>query len=200
MPTFFTPLVDGQPNRAATFNEPLQEMETAILARAGTVTALQAWTTMVEDDTEIVIDVVVGSNTLELMLMLRTDRAGASDDAIRITINGDVANTYSVRYALIDAGVASAANSGLTGFQLDYAATGATASVITYGCARILISQASTAAAHGMNYESTAGDVVRFCVGSGIYPVASVITQLRIVPVNGTNFVAGSQYALYGMA
>lgn len=205
MATLYTPVVEGQPNRSATFNAALDSMEASILARAGTIVTRQRWTTMAVADTKIVIDVVAGDNTLQLMLALRTDRAGASDDAIRITFNDDTSSTYISRYARIDSSVTAVSNSGTTGFQLDYAATGATATAGTYGYVRLTIPLASSSSARGMNYETvalptTSGGTMKFCVGTGFYPTSAVISRLRIVPVNGTNFVAGSQYALYGMA
>lgn len=204
MATLYTPLVDGQPRRADTYNAPLAEMETAILARAGTMVTRQPWTTMSVGDTKIVLDVVAGDNMLQLMMTLRTNRAGASDDAIRITINDDVANTYASRYALVDGSVASAGNSATTGFQLDYAATAATATAGTYSYVMVRIPMASVASARAMHYDSamqpSVGGTMRLCVGSGFYPGTAIVTRLRIVPVNGTNFVAGCRYALYGMA
>lgn len=201
--TFFTPITDGELGRSAAVNSRLAEMELAILARQGVLVTLADWTTLTQDALVISPTVIDGYNTLELKMALRTDRAGAANDSIRITINNDTSNTYVWRYMLVTSTIASAGSSGVTGFQLANAATGATATSGTYAYVSVRFSMASSAVARTGNFESvqqdTTGAVPTACWGSLLYPVAAAIASLQVVPVNGTYFTAGSQYALYGM-
>jgi hypothetical protein len=199
MAILFTPLVDDQPNRAATFNAPLQEMEDSILARNGAFAQRTAWTTLAADATSISITVLAGDTGLTLYLKLRTDRAGNTDDSIRVRINNDVVSTYQTVSTYIGAATAFSIT---TGFQLDYGATGVTATSGLYAYSVVTLTRASDAAARAGRYDTvwqgTAGSTVRLLEGATWYPTAAAITSLQIVPVNGSNFVAGSQYALYG--
>jgi hypothetical protein len=202
MAVLHTPLTEGQPNRAATFNAALQQIEDAILAREGYFVQRTAWTTLLTDTPSINIPVVAGDNTVQLMLKLRSDRAGNTDDPIRIKINSDGVSTYQTVY-ILSTGPATTAYSIVTGFQIDYGATGATASSGLYSYSVVKLSRASDAEARAGRFETvfqaTTGTAPRLLDGSLWYPTAIAVSSIQIVPVNGTNFVAGSQYALYGM-
>ena len=201
MATLYTPLVDGQPRRADTYNAPLQEMETAILARDGAFVQRVAWTTLTVDTPSISINAAFGDNGLQLMLKLRSDRASNTDDSVRVRINSDTVSTY-LTVSLLSNGPATTNYSQTTGFQLDYGATGATATSGLYSFSIVKFSLASAASARAGRLETiwqgTTGSAPRFYDGATWYPTAAAITSIQIVPVNGSNFVAGSQYALYG--
>lgn len=199
MATFYTQLVDGQPNRAATFNAALDQMEDAILARAGNLVRLTAWTTLTADTPSISIPVVAGNYGLQLMLSLRTDRAANTDDSIRIRLNSDTASTYQTAYMK---GGAATTYSITTGFQIDFGAAAATSTSGLYAYSIVKFSRVSDAAARAGRFDTvhqaTTGTSPNFLEGATWYPTAVAISSIQIVPVNGSNFVAGSQYALYG--
>lgn len=203
MAILYTELVDGQPRRAATFNAPLQQIEDAILARAGYFLQRTAWTAITVDAPSISIPVVAGDNTIQLMLKLRSDRAGgATDDPIRIKLNSDGTSTYQTVY-ILSAGPATSAYSIVTGFQIDYGATAASSTSGLYSYSVVKFSRSSDAAARPGRFETvfqaTTGTAPKLLDGALWYPTAAAISSIQIVPVNGSNFVAGSQYALYGM-
>lgn len=203
MPTMYTPLTDGQYGRAATFNAPLQEMETAILARYGVLRTVQAWTTLTADAASISPTIAAGYNTIQLMMALRSNNA-ADNDSLRITINNDVSSTYVWRYLMVNAAATPTGSSGVTGFVLANCATGATSTSGAYAYVNMRFSLASTAAAKMGNYESvhqaTVGTVPNAAWGSLLYPTSAIISSLQIYPNSGTAFVAGSSYAVYGMS
>lgn len=201
MATLYTPLVDGQPRRADTYNAPLQEMETAILARDGAFVQRVAWTTLTVDTPSITINAAFGDYGLQLMLSLRSDRAGNTDDPIRILINNDSVSTYRTVH-MLSTGPAATGYSITTGFQIDYGATGATATSGLFAYSIVKLTRASEAAARSGRFETvwqgTTGSAPNLLDGGLWYPTSAAITNLKIVPVNGSNFVAGSKYALYG--
>lgn len=178
-------------------------MEDSILAAAGYFVQRTAWTTLTVDTPSISIPVLAGDNTIQLVLKLRSDRAGgATDDPIRIKINGDVTSTYKTTH-ILSVGPATTSYSAVTGFQIDYGATAVSSSSGLYAYSVVRFSRASDAAPRAGGFETvhqaTTGATPNLVDGGTWYPTSVAISSLQIVPVNGSNFVAGSQYALYGM-
>jgi hypothetical protein len=155
------------------------------------------------DTPSITINVVAGDNTLNLIAALRTDYAG-DNDSIRIVINGDTSNTYLTRFLRVDTTSTNVPYSATTGWQLDYAANGATSTSGLYGYLNLKIPLASELQPKLAQYDSVTlpaiGAVPRLCLGSAVYPASAAVTQIRLTPVNGTNFVSGCRYTLIGMA
>ena len=203
MPELFTPLSDGPLGRSSVVNDVLQEMEDNILARNAALIERIAWTTLTADTPTLSIPVSNGDDGLKLMLALRTDRAGAANDSIRIRINNESANNYQTIH-MLSTGPATTPYSATTGFQLDFGATAATATAGLYSYVIVRLALAAAAVAKIGRFETVhvgaAGGTVSLLDGGLFYPAGPAITSLQIVPVNGTNILSGSQYALYGMA
>jgi hypothetical protein len=199
---FFTPFGTDEPGASANINYRLAEMEAAINARHGAMVE-RTQLTLPADAATITIDVTVGDNLLMLVTNLRTNRA-AANDAVYMTINDDITSSYIVRYIFADTvGAPSAAGaSSSNGFTLDYAATGASAPANTFASMMMRVPMASSSILKACTYDISQSDSAasfpRLVMGSAWYPAAAAVTRLKLVPVNGTLFVAGSSYTLYG--
>lgn len=200
---FYTPFNDDEPGEAATFNARFAEMEAAISARAGALAAVNPTTFLTADAATININVVPNLPTLQLILALRTDRAGSGNDGIRITFNGDISSNYQSRFYVVDSTPSTGAYTATSGIQIDFATTAATAPTSTYAFGIVTIPLATSAfqksGPFDFNQQDAAGLFPRSVWGTFYYPAAVVISSIRIVPVNGSVFVAGSSYSLLGM-
>lgn len=204
MPVFFTPLADGDVGRADAINSRFTEMEAAIQGNPGALIALTPWTTLVDNQASITIDVAAGYNVLHLQASLRTNRAGSAIDSVLLTLNDDISSTYTVKAGYFDgsgSGYNLADTSGSNGFDIAAAATAATALSGQYSFFRVQIPEASSAAAKHCAIDSICDGATypAFIFGAGNYPNPVTITRIKLVPKNGTVFLAGSRTALFGM-
>lgn len=205
MPDLFTPLTDGEMGRADAVNSRLREMQAAIQANPGAVIARTPWTTLAENEGSITIDVSAGDNTLELMACLRTDRAANQIDSVLLTFNDDISSTYTAKYGYFDgtgsgSGYSVVDASGSSGFDIAAAAAAATAVAGQYSFLRVMIPQASSAAGKHCPIDSISNaSYPAYAFGAGYYPNPVTIVRLKLTPKNGTVFLAGSRYALFGM-
>lgn len=197
--TLYTPMTDGELGRAAQINYRLQELEDAILEGEGLMRARTAWTTLSADAASITIPVTAGDNTLMLMANLMTDYGAQAYDTVLLTFNNDTASTYTVRYGSVDGGGSVVDASGTTGFPLAKAA-GTNATNNYFSFLKFTIPQASDLLAKACRYSSMLPYVPpTYNDGLGIYPTAATIASIKLAPLNGTVFVSGSRYALFGV-
>jgi hypothetical protein len=202
MATVYTPLADGELGRAANINSRLQQLEDAITVGAGLMRARTPWATLSANAASITINVEAGDNTLQLMATLQTDYAAQAYDTVLLRFNDDVSSTYTVRYGLVDSGAGGSITdaSGTTGFPLAKAAYGYLTATETYGFLKMTIPLASSLVAKACRYQSVLpGAYAAYADGAGVYPAAVTITKITLLPVNGTVFLAGSRYALFGV-
>ena len=140
---------------------------------------------------------------LQVRIMARTDRAGASVDPMLLRFNSDSGTNYSWHDFYGDgASVAAEAASTSTGIKF-YRAAGATATASRFGIAVLdILDYTSTNKNKTVRYlggidQNGSGEVF---VGSGAWlNNTNATTSLSITPFAGTNFVANSSFALYGV-
>lgn len=146
-----------------------------------------------------------GYTDLVIFSSLRTNRATEVRDVARMQFNGNTATNYSNKelYNLCNSGTASSANeTGQTGVRYAWpTAAGATAN--TFSNDTIYIPNYT-----GNNQKSISVDSVAEtnAIGSdqnvliaGLWNQTSAITSIKIYPVVGTGFIAGSTATLYGV-
>lgn len=198
MPDLFTRLVDGQPRRAATYNAPMEELETAILARQGAFAAQQITTTLTSDTSTITINLAVTSYpTLVIVASLRSK--SASVDNLRMRFNGDVASTYAMNIIAIDAGATYSNTSNAGSFDITSIIQSDSAGAGQYTFVTLTISQAHLATTKMIEFQAGRNATPLMWWGNGYWPGAAVISQVSLFLSSGSNFATGSTYALYGM-
>lgn len=198
MATLYTPLTDGQPRRAATYNTPLQEMEEAILARAGIFSARVPTTTLSADAASITLDLAVTSYpTLMLVATLRSK--SASVDNLRLRFNGDLASTYVLNMVAIDGSDSYSGPSNVGSFDFTSIIQSDSVGVGQYTFLTITISQAHLSTPKMIEFQAGRDSTPKLWWGAGYWPGAAAVSQILLSLSSGSNFASGSTYALYGI-
>jgi hypothetical protein len=145
-----------------------------------------------------------GYKHLEIRALARTDRASNPQDILQIRYNGDTSTNYSYHSLLgsgTSAGGSDTGTSTANPWSGIVAATTATTSVFGVFVATIL-DYASTSKYKtlrnfsGIDNNDTNG---RVYLSSNLWRNTSAITSINIAPIYGSNFIANTQIALYGV-
>jgi hypothetical protein len=149
---------------------------------------------------------------LMLMLELRTDRAGANTDDVYMRFNADSTAgnyfSYGLRIATTTPTIVANQRLGVTatGIDLYYGALAATAPTDYLTSLQVIIpGYAQTTRVRRVHWDgyspnsNLTGGLNRILGGALWTNAAAAINQITLVPANGTNFVSGSAYALYGI-
>lgn len=142
---------------------------------------------------------------LWLILLLRSDRASNADDGLVITFNNDTGSNYAWGKTHVTTGgtAAGAHNNADTGIKPTTIIAAATAPTSYLSPVEILIpNYVSTAYFRQLlaraAYSFTTGQTLSNL--SGVWKnSANAINRIDLAPLAGSNFVAGSMYALYGI-
>jgi len=142
---------------------------------------------------------------LQLRVMARTDRAGNTFDAFLIKVNNDATSAnYTYHYLLGQGSAASAGQeNGTWGGAVVYRLPGATATTSIFG-ATVTDILDYTSTNKNKTLRSLGGTDLNgsgeLYFGSNLYlATPAAISSLVIVPRTGTNFIAYSSFALYGI-
>lgn len=145
---------------------------------------------------------------LKLFLYGRTDRAGASNDSLRMRFNADstAANYYGMFAQIFhSATVATGENIGAAS-NLGPILAGATATANYHSIVEItIINYAITGKPRYfmvdayVQFLNTTGNLRRIVSGGLWTNTADVIDEINLLSVNSANFVTGTTYALFGI-
>ena len=141
---------------------------------------------------------------LQLRIITRTDRA-ANLDAVRMQLNSDTtAGNYRIHYLFGDGSTTGSGTEATVAHIILYRVSGATAGASNFGTIVCDIldytstnKNKTTRALGGMDNNGS-GEVY---LNSGLYFPATIaaITNIKLTPNVGTNFVQHSSFALYGI-
>lgn len=145
--------------------------------------------------------------TLAMVLQARTDRAASAIDLVEWQANGDAGNNYDRTYLIgtIAGAVVAGGNLGVASAYLG-SIDGSTARANNFGIA--ICYWPGYADTSKEKYSITTGSwriadavAANTYVGNwaGHWRNTNAITSLTILPTVGPNFVAGSQFSLYGI-
>ncbi len=176
----------------------------------GAMVQLQAWTVLGGSSTTISIGSISGSyKNLMLVCALRSDRA-ASNDNVYVRFNSDstAGNYYSYTVRTSGTGATHTITERLgvtaTGIEMLASATGSTAPsgyrshfVLHIADYTSTTTQRKITGEGSINIGTTTGNLLVLQYGGQWENTSNAITQIDLLPVTGTNFVAGSAYALY---
>ena len=136
---------------------------------------------------------------LQIRAVARTDRSGNGDN-IGMRFNGDTASTYNW-HLLAGTGSSVITSSGATTYMLPGWVSANNTTANAFGAAIIDLLDA---------YSSSKNKTIRSLTGlgatetnirlmSGLWRSTSSVTSTTLFPVDGTNFVSGSRFSLYGI-
>lgn len=199
MAAFYTPLADGQPRRAETYNAPLQEMEEAILARQGAFSARIAQTTLSSDTATITMDLAT-QNYPTLLLVATLRSKSASVDNLRIRFNGDAFGTYTANLVAIDSSATYSGTSNAGSFDLTSIVQSDSVGAGQYTFVTVTIAQAHLPTPKMIEFQAGRDATPKLWWGAGYWPGSTVISQISLFLSSGSSFATGSTYALYGMS
>lgn len=180
---------------------------------SGTVRTLVNFSSLGSDTASIDLTSISGSyNHLQLILLLRSDRAATSDNVyLRFNNDSTAANYYSYTVALNGAALAGTIVQRLavtgTGFEISLGAVGSTGpanefSVIIvdlFAYAASTINRIVTV--RGYSRSSTTGGTLNAISGGGSWlNTSAALSRITILPVTGANFKTGSSWMLYGLS
>jgi len=146
---------------------------------------------------------------LVLVCQVRSDRAGQNNDNVYVRLNNDsTAGNYYGNFATLTTAYGNTERLGVTatGFELKGAASGATSPAgyrpgwmfFIYNYTVTAISKQISLTGGGSLGDSTG--LITAYTGSGVWKnTSAAVNRITVLPVNGTNFTAGSSYALYGI-
>jgi len=143
---------------------------------------------------------------LMIEFQLRSDRAAAAGDAVKMTFNNDGGGNYDYSAAQHDGGAIYYSRAAAAASSFVSEVSAATAAAGAAGAGRIVIpNYAGTTWQKQYNVDAvtvlgtSAGEIRRW-VTAGNWRSTSAITRITIAPVVGSNFVAGSRATLYGIS
>lgn len=144
---------------------------------------------------------------LEIIAMLRSDRASAGSDDVVLSLNNDTTDAdYDSEYAQANLTSSSAVQAlAAAGARFVGRATAATAPAGSFGFMRLLIPNYSSATPNKLVQGTSALQTSRSTGGMFVrniaefFASAAAINRITFAPVNGTNFVSGSTVSLYGI-
>ena len=143
-----------------------------------------------------------GYKGLSLLISARTNR-GDTGDAMLLQFNNDTGNNYSTR-SLYGTGssAVSAVWSNVSGAYLVQGACGNNDTANTFGSSQTYIpnysSSTNKSISHQGNSETNASTSY-MSADAGIWNNTSAISSIRLAPLNGTLFISGSSFQLYGI-
>jgi hypothetical protein len=176
-------------------------------ADAGSMVPLQVFTLSSSQSTIEFTNIPNTYKHLQLRILGRTDRGSATLDAAKLEFNGDTtsSNYYSTHYLFgTGSGSALAGADGTVSRVVVYRLAASTAGTNTFGAIiSDILDYASTSkhkvirSSGGMDNNGS-GEVY---IQSGMWfpSTVSAISSIKITPNVGTNFVANSSFALYGI-
>lgn len=138
---------------------------------------------------------------LQIRLIGRSDRA-ANLDSLRVQCNADTAGNYTEHSLYGDGSTASSFAAINQNYMQFYRLAGANAGSNTFGSIYIDIldykntNKFKTARGLGGADNNGSGEIYFM---SGLWRSTSAITSIKLYPGVGTNFVANSSFALYGV-
>lgn len=138
--------------------------------------------------------------TLKLVVSARTNYASALD-YIWMRFNTDSGNNYTRRTILGDG--TNVASSNATQSGIATSGTGANATSNTFGSFEQVIPNYSLAANKAISSDETNENnatLGHLILQAGLWSNTSAVSSVLFVPVNGTAFVSGSTFSLYGVS
>jgi hypothetical protein len=134
----------------------------------------------------------------------RSDRAAQSDD-LAVNFNSDTATNYSQTDVYGGAGgvTGSSRNSNGTVLFVKRCVTGSTSTANTFGNSEFYmpsytVAQSKPASNFGVAENNSATDNI-IDASALLWRNTAAVTSIAISPANGTNFVTGSSFYLYGI-
>lgn len=179
-------------------------------AVSSTFTRLVARTALGASAANIDITGISGAySILALYAELRSDRAGNSDDDVDVRFNGDstAANYYSLCQHIFSGGSTITQNLGATaGMRIARGAAGATSptgyksalEILIFNYASTTLPRQASGTGHLSGADSS-GNLFALIFGGTWKNTSAAINQITLLPVSGSNFVAGSAYELWGI-
>lgn len=135
---------------------------------------------------------------LQLRILARTDRAADDKDSANIRFNGDSGTNYSQKVLSSNGASVSAANtSGGTSISTIATASATGASANVFGYSVIDIFDYANTNKNKTVFSLTGTLLAQLSIGS--WQNTSAVTSITILPNVGSNFVANSRFALYGI-
>ena len=203
----YTPIQDGDPGNAATFNSRFDEIANAISTSPSTISVITPWTVLVADTSTITISSIPATYaSLNLVALLRTNVAAAVSDMLLRPNNDSTQANYYLRRVVGGSAVSTASQlgTGFAGFFFDDFLCGASAPSNHYAILNMTIYRytETTYAKHilfdGYTHSTDLSAGMFSLNGGGSWRGTNAISSLVMEAVSG-NFVIGSAYALYGV-
>jgi len=204
----FTPFTEGEVGNPATFNARLQEIADYIDALGESLLpVIVPWTTLADPAALITLTGISQLFTsLKLVALLRTDQVATKSTLIlRLNNDSTEANYYAYQVqAAAAVALSTQSGSGTAGFDMKDMCTAASAPANVYGLVVVELPGYILTTTKGMLYSGYCqGSLVttteyEYHTGGGNYLGASPVSRIDLIPGSGS-FVAGSQYALYGV-
>jgi hypothetical protein len=158
-------------------------------------------TVLNQSETNVTFDVSGLGDTyrhLQLAIVGRTDRASTSD-SFKLQFNADTGANYSYHRLFGNGSVADAeGNSSQAAIDLNRVA-GNTAASDIYGASIIEITDAFNTNKNTTirNLSGVTGSSIN--LDSGLWMNTNALTEIKILPGAGTNWLSGSRFSLYGV-
>lgn len=147
----------------------------------------------------VTITVPAGFNTLSLTGLHRCDNTGTTN--LGMQLNADTGNNYSYQNVYGQGAGTAAAQGTAIGYLYCGATPGTNATANYFATTSATIAAPSAATFKnvvGTTYEPTSSTIMTVLTFGTQWLSTATITSIKIFPVTG-NFVAGSQFSLYGM-
>ena len=208
MPTYFTPIRDGEQGSAATFNTRFQELADAIGSSSSVISTITPWTQLGSNSATIDMTSIPSTySILHLIALLKSSTAGTPAELV-VSVNNDTtqANYYALN-ALHAVSVGAVTEQLGTGFN----GWGIGSSLVNQGTSELysvmemkIYRYASTNVFKQMTYQGYAhqGDssnTLKVLVGGGVWKQTAAITSLKLAQNSADTFLAGSRYVLFGI-
>lgn len=202
----YTPIVDGEPGTAATFNTRFAELEAALSVGSTDFANLVTFTTLSGSQPTITINSINQTySIIQLIALMRSDVVATTSNLV-LQFNGDsTVGNYWTRRVTHAAAVSTAEQlgAGFAGHDLSGMILGASAPASHYAVLDLRIFRYTDTGTRNILFDAyahsanTAGGMLYYA-GGGSYRGGAAITSITLSATGG-NFVSGTQYALYGV-
>lgn len=163
-------------------------------------------TTLSGTATNVTFSTIAGSYShLLILLQCRSDRVGQVFEGVDIQFNSDTGNNYDdVNPDISSAGLTPSGNIGHGAGWLA-SIPGATAAASAAGAYEVRINNYANAVFHkswftnGTVKYGTGATDIHTVLNSGQWRNTAAITDIKILTRNGSNFIVGSRFTLYGI-